>query len=44
VVAVRPQAYLDVGLLGDKLYATWDTYLNSLRPKDMVKAVRRWNR
>jgi hypothetical protein len=44
VVAVRPQAFLDVGMLGDKLYATWDAYLSSLRPKDMVRAVRRWNR
>ncbi|MEU4603605.1 hypothetical protein AB0F43_11550 [Kribbella sp. NPDC023972] len=44
VVAVRPQAYLDVAGLGDRLAATWELNLGSIRPKDVAKAVRRWNR
>ncbi|GAB2676724.1 hypothetical protein GCM10009743_60930 [Kribbella swartbergensis] len=44
VVAVRPQAYLDLTALGDRLAATWELNLGSIRPKDVAKSVRRWNR
>ncbi|WP_237706731.1 hypothetical protein [Kribbella flavida] len=44
VMAVRPRAFLSLGLLGDKLFASWDTCLATLRTKDVAKAVRRWNR
>ncbi|MGW1346819.1 hypothetical protein ACWCOV_37600 [Kribbella sp. NPDC002412] len=44
VVAVRPQAYLDLAGLGDRLAATWELNLGAIRPKDVAKAVRRWNR
>ena len=44
VIAVRPQAYLSLGLLGDQLYQNWEECLSSIRTKDLVKAVRRWNR
>ncbi|MFI7064909.1 hypothetical protein ACIBL3_28225 [Kribbella sp. NPDC050124] len=44
VVAVRPQAYLDLTGLGDRLAATWELNLGSIRPKEVAKAVRRWNR
>ncbi|MEV0283299.1 MULTISPECIES: hypothetical protein [unclassified Kribbella] len=44
VVAVRPQAYLDLAELGDRLAATWELNLGAIRPKDVAKAVRRWNR
>jgi hypothetical protein len=44
VVAVRPQAYLDLAELGERLAATWELNLGSVRPKDVAKAVRRWNR
>jgi hypothetical protein len=44
VVAVRPQAYLDLTELGDRLAATWELNLGSIRSKDVAKAVRRWNR
>ncbi|TDD25028.1 hypothetical protein E1218_15560 [Kribbella turkmenica] len=44
VVAVRPQAYLDLAELGERLAAAWELNLGSIRPKDVAKAVRRWNR
>jgi hypothetical protein len=44
VMAVRPQAYLNLAELGDRLAATWELNLGSIRPKDVAKAVRRWNR
>ncbi|WP_433165601.1 hypothetical protein [Kribbella sp. CA-247076] len=44
VMAVRPQAYLDLTELGDRLAAAWKRNLGSIRPKDVAKAVRRWNR
>ncbi len=44
VVAVRPQAYLILSDLGDRLAATWELNLGSIRSKDVAKAVRRWNR
>jgi hypothetical protein len=43
-VAVRPRAYLDVEALGDRLLATWEYNLGSIRTKDVAKSVRRWNR
>ena len=43
-VAVRPETYLDAGILGDRLAAAWEYNLGSIRSKDVAKAVRRWNR
>jgi hypothetical protein len=43
-VAVRPQAGLDVAALGDLLVTAWEQNLDAVRPKDVAKAVRRWNR
>ncbi|WBQ04624.1 hypothetical protein [Kribbella sp. CA-293567] len=44
VMAVRPQAFLSLTLLGDSLYNNWESAVASLRPKDVAKSVRRWNR
>ncbi|TWD81500.1 hypothetical protein FB561_2616 [Kribbella amoyensis] len=44
VMAVRPQAFLDLTALGDDLSGGWETCLATLRTKDVAKAVRRWNR
>ena len=44
VKAVRPQATLSLSLLGDSLYRNWQESVRTLRPKDVAKAVRRWNR
>nr|WP_238355379.1 hypothetical protein [Kribbella sandramycini] len=43
-VAVRPQAALDATALADRLFTAWDQNLDAIRPKDVAKAVRRWNR
>jgi hypothetical protein len=43
-VAVRPQHYLNVATLGDRLAEAWEYNLGAIRPKDVVKAVRRWSR
>lgn len=43
-VAVRPQTYLDAAALGDRLAAAWEQNLSTVRPRDVAKAVRRWNR
>ena len=44
VMAVRPQSSLSLSMLGDALYRNWEESVSSLRPKDVAKAVRRWNR
>jgi hypothetical protein len=44
VMAVRPQAFLSLTLLGESLYRNWEDVAATLRPKDIAKAVRRWNR
>ena len=44
VMAVRPQAGLSLSMLGDALYRNWEEAVSSLRPKDVAKAVKRWNR
>ncbi len=44
VMAVRPQAFLSLTLLGDSLYNNWESSVASLRPKDVARSVRRWNR
>ncbi|MDX6252373.1 MAG: hypothetical protein QOF10_5733 [Kribbellaceae bacterium] len=44
VMAVRPQAFLSLTLLGESLYRNWEDVVGTVRPKDIAKAVRRWNR
>lgn len=44
VLAVRPQAFLNISQLGDALAGNWETCLSGLRTKDVAKAIRRWNR
>jgi hypothetical protein len=43
-MAVRPQAFLSLTLLGESLYRNWEDVVGTVRPKDIAKAVRRWNR
>ena len=43
-VAVRPRTYLDAAVLGERLAAAWEYNLGAVRPKDVAKSVRRWNR